>query len=552
MENIDDFSIIELLNLLNLKIPVSRSEIISGYNETIKKYSKPNTLKLFENAKKKLIDYLNRNKLESIFSEEYTLLEDKNVIQKELGYENIDELTLHSMNPLKRRIQKKTIVIHTKDRQLYVTTKCKNRDAHDDGIINKFLEDEDGSLTLNTDGSLTLNPDIINSDQLNGKVNGLTPDENNELIVSHNIPSIPENELYANFVTSNTSTLHTIPSFDLKNCQKKHHDKLERCVEGKINTEYNSTYLDVFDDSGNPLKKYCGNTNNNFIKNKRIENTLNFEEFTQIDDEKRQYKENASNFLYDFNFTFNNIIKTTLITICIKKNIINLFAPGKNYYMTVKLYDKDDENVTPVYIDISVCTSLGNDSLEDVLGQINIQLQNSDYISADWFEVVKEEDKTYNLTIDINTFNAVKFLNKTCSYTTSLAHKLDILHTEIYQKNDDGANLENKKIKFPDFLYFLYDDLTNNYHTSYYASTRESSLSSSVLAYVPLEGEFYKLDNRGSDLDVYSREYFGKVNIEKARFQLLTPDGDLVNIDQTDFVNNNYYFKLAAECIYDI
>ena len=158
------------MNLLNLKIPVTRSEIISGYNETIKKYSKPKTLKLFENAKKKLIDYLNRNKLESIFSEEYTLLEDKNVIQKELGYENTDELTIHSMNPLKRRIQKKKIVIHTKDRQLYVTTKCKNRDADDGGIINKFSTDEDGSLTLNTDGSLTLNPDIINSDQLNGMV----------------------------------------------------------------------------------------------------------------------------------------------------------------------------------------------------------------------------------------------------------------------------------------------------------------------------------------------------------------------------------------------
>jgi hypothetical protein len=539
MKNIDNFSIIELLNLLNLKIPVSRSEIISGYNETIKKYSKPNTLKLFENAKKKIIDYLDKNKLETIFSEEYTLLEDKNVIQREFGYENTDDVVLHSMNPLKRRIQKKTIVIHTKDRQLYVTTKCKNRDAND-GIVDKFLEDEDGSLTLH--------PDIINSDQLKGKVNGLTPDENNELIVSHNIPSIPENELYANFVTSNTSTLHTIPSFNLKNCQKKYNNNLERCVEGKINTEYNSTYLDVFDDSGNPLKKYCGNTNNNFIKNKRIENTLNFEEFTQIDDEKRQYKENASNFLYDFNFTFNNIIKTTLITICIKKNIINLFAPGKNYYMTVKLYDKGDPNGTYVDIDISVCTSLGNDSLEDVLDQINSQLHNSDYISTDWFEVVNEEDKTYKLTIDINTFNAVKFLNKTCSYTTSLAHKLDILHTEIY----DGANPQNKTIKFPDFLYFLYDDLTNNYHTSYYASTRESSLSSSVLAYVPLDGDFYKLDNRGSDLDVYSREYFGKVNIEKARFQLLSPDGDLVNIDQTHFVNNNYYFKLAAECVYDI
>ena len=534
MENIDNFSIIELLNLLDLKIPVTRSEIITAHNETKKKYSKPKSLILFENAKKKIIDYLNRNKLESIFSEEYTLLEEKHVIQSELGHENTNDVTLHTMNPLKRRIQKKTIVIHTKDRQLYVTTKCKNR-KDDDTIVDKF---KDGSL----------NTEIYNHDELKGRVDDLTPDENNELIVSHNIPSIPENELYANFVTSNTSTLHTIQSFDLKNCQKKYDNKLEKCVEGKINTEYNSTYLDVFDSSGNPLKKYCGNTNNNFIKNKRIENSLNFEEFTQIDHEKRQYKENASNFLYDFNFTLNNIIKTTLITICIKKNIINLFAPGKNYYMTVRLFNQDDDSVNPVDIHISVCTSLGNDSLEDVLYQINNQLKNSNYIRDDWFDVISEPDKTYNLTVIIDNYNAVKFLNnKTCSYTTSLAHKLNILHTTI----NDGVSV-NLEIKFPDFLYFLYDDLTNNYHTSYYASTRESSLSSSVLAYVPLEGDVYKLDNSGSDLDVYSREYFGKVNIEKARFQLLSPDGDLVNIDQTDFVNNNYYFKLAVECVYDI
>ena len=41
MENIDNFSIIELLNLLDLKIPVTRSEIITAHNETKKKYSKP-------------------------------------------------------------------------------------------------------------------------------------------------------------------------------------------------------------------------------------------------------------------------------------------------------------------------------------------------------------------------------------------------------------------------------------------------------------------------------------------------------------------------------
>ena len=141
------------------------------------------------------------------------------------------------------------------------------------------------------------------------------------------------------------------------------------------------------------------------------------------------------------------------------------------------------------------------------------------------------------------------FLNKnTCNYVQSLAFKLNLLHTEFAS----NYSADNYSINFPEFLYFLYDDLTNIIIiTSYYASTRDSSLPSTVLAFIPLVGDEYKLENSGSDLDTYSREYFGKINIEKARFQLLSPDGDLVNIDQTDYVENNYFFKLISECIYD-
>ena len=62
----------------------------------------------------------------------------------------------------------------------------------------------------------------------------------------------------------------------------------------------------------------------------------------------------------------------------------------------------------------------------------------------------------------------------------------------------------------------------------------------------------YKLVNSGGQLDAYSREYYGKVDVEKARFKLLSPDGDLVNISQDSFVDNNYYFTLMLQCVYDI
>ena len=98
----------------------------------------------------------------------------------------------------------------------------------------------------------------------------------------------------------------------------------------------------------------------------------------------------------------------------------------------------------------------------------------------------------------------------------------------------------------------MYDDLTNNYHNTYYASTKESTLTSSVLAKIPLVGDKYLLNNNYTNNDLYSREYFGKINIEKARFQLLDQYGDIVNIDQSDFIQNNYYFTLLFDSVYDL
>ena len=43
------------------------------------------------------------------------------IIQKE----SLNSNNKHIINPLHRRIQKKTITIHTKHRDLYVTIKCR-------------------------------------------------------------------------------------------------------------------------------------------------------------------------------------------------------------------------------------------------------------------------------------------------------------------------------------------------------------------------------------------------------------------------------------------
>lgn len=521
--NIDSFSIDEILRLFDLTKPVTRSEINLVIDDKLKLYKSEKTIQFLQNARKKLMDFLDNNNIESIFGETNNIIDDRGIIQKELS-ENNEILSIDKINPLKKKIQNFTIPVNTRHRNLYVTLECKDKNTR-----NPTFEENEREI-------------------FNEFIEGLSIENLERILTDERI--FNEQEI------TNLSFLPTIKSFDLKKCLKEYDEDLKICIRKKTNENYISEYDLVLGEDGTPLKKNCGSTNNRFIKNKRVEQNILFNEITHTGpDSTQQYKENASNFLYDFNSKYNNIIKTTLLDIKIKKNIINLFVPNKNYYMIVRFTFEDDNE--PVDIKVNVCTSLGNDSLEVVLTQLNEQLNRLEYIiENDIFTLDNEETKEFKINIegktDINVKNIIFLNNETCNYELSLAFKLNILNKKC--NNDDGEFVlgTTRSIRFPEYLYFVYDDLTNNYHSSYKASTRESTLTSSILAKIPLVNDNYIIDNSGTNLDTYSREYFGKINIDRARFQLLTPDGDLVNIDQRDYIENNYYFTLFCEAVYDI
>jgi hypothetical protein len=514
--NIDSFSIDEILSLFDLTKPVTRSEINFVIDGKLKSYKSEKNINFLENARKKLIDFLNENNIESIFGETNIMIDDKQLIQKEISEDN-EILTIDKINSFKKKNHNFTIPIHTRHRSLYVTLKSKDIARH-----STFGEDERAFFNEFIEGQSR---------------------ENLERILT-NVQIFNEHKII------NESLLFTIKSFDLKKCLKEYDHDLKRCIRNKTNENYTSEYDLVLDENGTPLKKNCGNTNNRFIKNKRVEQNILFDEITHTGpDSTQQYKENASNFLYDFNSKYNNIIKTTLLDICIRKNIINLFTPSKHYYMIVRFIQDGQPDVD---IKIGVCTSIGKDSLKDVLSQINEQLIKTEFFTKDIFIIQNEETKEFKIDINENFIqnvtNIIFLNNETCNYELSLAFKLNILNKQ-WTHNTDTTQINDttRTIRFPEYLYFVYDDLTNHYHSSYKASTRESTLTSSILAKIPLIGDKYILDNSGSNLDTFSRDYFGKINIDRARFKLLSPDGDLVNIDQTDYIENNYYFTLFCE-----
>lgn len=562
--DINNFSIDELLDLLDLQKPITRTEIENKVKEKKNMYRNQSTINLLKSAEKILLNYLDNNNLESIFGTSNTLNGiDYNSTQKErtLNTEPVYTTSTVSgkINPLEKRIQKIVTVINTKDRTLFTTIECINK--KDDGTIeDKF--DNTGNL---------------NNPNYQDYISNLTPAEFTKFATGQTLENLKrvltDKEIYANYKFENPTTIKTVGSIpNKKKIINKYNSKGElvddiqcpQCIFTPIN-------------NGIVEKKIFGTTNQQIMKDKNITETYNFIKKNNTENTERQYEENASNFLYNFNFKQRNIIKATLADIYIDKNIVNLFVPGVNYYINILEITSDTINNLPpesfpVSIDqytslvthnIVICVKFGFDKLANIINKINKQLDEKNIEFK--FTILSEKNKTYKIEInpDNNNKNTTyKFINNDlCNYKNSLSEKLGLLNKTITFKNDNTIKDEGDykielntelSIQFPEYLYFVFDDMTNNYHNTYYASTRDSTLTSSVLAKIPLKGDKYVLDNTNTDYSIYSREYFGKVNIEKARFQLLSPSGNLINIDQFDFVKNNYYFTLLFDTIYNL
>ena len=562
--DINNFSIDELLDLLDLQKPITRTEIENKVKEKKNMYRNQSTINLLKSAEKILLNYLDNNNLESIFGTSSTLNGiDYNSTQKErtLNTEPVYTTSTVSgkMNPLEKRIQKIVTVVNTKDRTLFTTIECINK--KDDGTIeDKF--DNTGNL---------------NNPNYQDYISNLTPAEFTKFATGQTLENLKrvltDKEIYANYKFENPTTIKTVGSIpNKKKLIHKYNSKGElvddiqcpQCIFTPIN-------------NGIVEKKIFGTTNQQIMKDKNITETYNFIKKNNTENTERQYEENASNFLYNFNFKQRNIIKATLADIYIDKNIVNLFVPGVNYYINILEITSDTINNLPpesfpVSIDqytslvthnIVICVKFGFDKLTNIINKINKQLDEKNIEFK--FTILSEKNKTYKIEInpDNNIKNTTyKFINNDlCNYKNSLSEKLGLLNKTITFKNDNTIKDEGDykielntelSIQFPEYLYFVFDDMTNNYHNTYYASTRDSTLTSSVLAKIPLKGDKYVLDNTNTDYSIYSREYFGKVNIEKARFQLLSPSGNLINIDQFDFVKNNYYFTLLFDTIYNL
>jgi hypothetical protein len=98
------------------------------------------------------------------------------------------------------------------------------------------------------------------------------------------------------------------------------------------------------------------------------------------------------------------------------------------------------------------------------------------------------------------------------------------------------------------YIYLVVDDFNNSVNDGFYAAFSSSILNKNILARISLQGTtFDSFTKDNFSLTTASREYFGPVDIQKLKIQLLDEYGRVLNLNNMD-----YSFCLTFKTIYNL
>jgi hypothetical protein len=100
---------------------------------------------------------------------------------------------------------------------------------------------------------------------------------------------------------------------------------------------------------------------------------------------------------------------------------------------------------------------------------------------------------------------------------------------------------------YSEYIYFTLNDYNNSQSQNIIGMFSKSIVGSNILAMIPLTSSSFNVcfDN-GADFIEKKREYFGPVNIQKLKIQLLNQYGEVIDLNNMDFS-----FSLEFELGYD-
>lgn len=99
----------------------------------------------------------------------------------------------------------------------------------------------------------------------------------------------------------------------------------------------------------------------------------------------------------------------------------------------------------------------------------------------------------------------------------------------------------------PRYLFLVVDDFNNNVNNTYFSAFNSSILNKDILARISISNDSFSVQTENNySLISTPRKYFGPIDIQKMKIQLLDEYGRVLDINNMDFS-----FSIIFECLYN-
>lgn len=305
-----------------------------------------------------------------------------------------------------------------------------------------------------------------------------------------------------------------------------------------------------------PSEFYSGTINP--LKKRTLKQNLN------IDTRFREnyYGSVSSNYHLDLPVKFSNILSMQLAAFEFPFTYYTISKSLGNHYFTIILEDSDSKYVISIpdgnYTPTSLINYLNNYVTSGPLSSVT-------YMNALLFtlNIDATQSGSGQMIVGINsTVNGGTLFNFTIDFQTNpdgfsdssapLPLKLGWLfgfRNGIYSGNSSYVSEAVIDLNGSRYLYLVVDDYNNNVNNSFYSAFNSSILNKNILARITTTNSspFHVLSQNNLSLITTPRQYFGPVDIQKLKIQLLDEYGRII-----DLHNMDYSFCLTLQSVYDL
>ena len=320
-----------------------------------------------------------------------------------------------------------------------------------------------------------------------------------------------------------------------------------------------------------PITKYIQTHNSEYLPGNM--NPLTTQTITKcltIDTRFRSnlYNTSSSDFNIQLPLKLHKVVSMQISSIELPITFYGISSKYGNNYLNIFIEQYDDPNDDTITSTLILIIPDSNYNGQELIQKINDMLSNADTLFSNivfQLDITDSGSGTGKVTVQLNITNVnsdelpitniildfTKDINGMDDNSTNVYLKLGWVLGFIYPKYEGKLTYVAESIIEPApirYIYLSIDDFNNSVNNTFITAFTDSILNQNIIARIPINGAYFNII-MANELNMVTepRKYFGPVDIQRLRIQLLDEFGRVLDMNNAD-----YSFCISFKLMYNL